>query len=176
MPDTDLVDRVEMLSHAVREGRCLQRPVLDHPSAPLSVNGHMLFTLHYRGSPCVVWSDAGVFHDEFRRQMPAWQKAAENCSARNEFLLYKDQKVERIMSLPDAELLRREWLRRARNRGETRSSVPSRQGTRGDKAHRARLTENRSQGTILPASPRTCLCQAAGRAGFSLPELRVSGE
>ena len=56
-PGAGLVDCVELLSHAVREGRCLQQPVFDHPQAPLSLNGQLLFEIGYRGKTARIWPD-----------------------------------------------------------------------------------------------------------------------
>ena len=108
-PGPGLVDCVEMLSHAVREGRCLQQPVFDHPEAPLSLNGQMLFSIAYRGRKLLIWPSPAVFDDEFRRQVATWQEKGEDTPGRMEYLRYKEGKVEEIMTLPDEELLRSEW-------------------------------------------------------------------
>ena len=104
-PGAGLVDCVEMISHAVREGRCMQRPVFNHPEAPLSLNGQMVFEITY-GKECLqIWPDASVFDDEFRSQVADWQEREEATPGRDAFLRYKESKVRQIMTMPDAELL-----------------------------------------------------------------------
>ena len=44
-----LMDCVELLSHAVRENRCLCQPITNHPHAPFSLNGQFVFDISYRG-------------------------------------------------------------------------------------------------------------------------------
>lgn len=107
-PGPGLVDCVEMISHAVREGRCLQQPMHDHPHAPFSLNGQFVFDVSYRGRTVRIWPDAAVFDDEFRQQVSTWQEAAEG-PQRQAFLDYKTRKVEQILSLSDEELLHVEW-------------------------------------------------------------------
>ncbi len=109
-PGDGLVDCVEMISHAVREGRCLQKPEHNHPAAPMSLNGQMLFTIGYRGKTLQVWPDAAVFDDEFRHMVATWQEKAEDTKGRDAYLHYKDQKVSQIMSMPDEALLHTRWL------------------------------------------------------------------
>ena len=59
-PGPGIVDCVEILSHAVREGRCLQNPTLRHPDAPFSLGGQFIFEISYRGKTLVVWPDKSV--------------------------------------------------------------------------------------------------------------------
>ncbi len=108
-PGPGLVDCVEFLSHGVREGRCLQQPVFDHPEAPLALNGQMLFSIAYRGKKVLIWPNPEIFDDEFREQVATWQERGEDEAGRAQYLLYKEGKVKQIMSLPDADLLRAEW-------------------------------------------------------------------
>jgi hypothetical protein len=108
-PGAGLVDCVEMISHAAREGRCLQQPVTDHPAAPFSLDGQFVFDIAYEGRTLRLWPDAAVFDDEFRAQVGAWQDAPEG-PERQAFLDYKAGKVREIMSLPDEVLLHHEWL------------------------------------------------------------------
>lgn len=103
------MDCVEILSHAVREGRCLQNPTLRHPDAPFSLGGQFIFEISYRGKTLVVWPDKSVFDDEFRTQVATWQEAEEGCTGRADFLLYKEKKVGLIMSLTDEKLLHSTW-------------------------------------------------------------------
>lgn len=108
-PGSGIVDCVEILSHAVREGRCLQNPTLRHPDAPFSLGGQFIFEISYRGKTLVVWPDKSVFDDEFRTQVATWQEAEEGCTGRADFLLYKEKKVGLIMSLTDEKLLHSTW-------------------------------------------------------------------
>lgn len=110
-PGAGLVDCVEMISHAVREGRCLQQPEHNHPTAPFSVNGQMVFTIGYAGRCLQLWPDPAVFDDEFRVQVVKWQEMPANAPGREDFLRYKADKVREIMTLPDEELLHTRWLR-----------------------------------------------------------------
>ncbi len=103
-PGPGLVDCVEMLSHAVRENRCLCQPVTDHPHAPFSLNGQLVFDISYRGKTVQIWPSPQVFDDEFRQQVSAWQDAPQ-CAERQAFLAYKARKVEQILSMPEDKLL-----------------------------------------------------------------------
>jgi hypothetical protein len=109
-PGAGLVDCVEMLSHAVREGRCLQKPAFNHPEAPFSLNGQMLFDIAYQGRHIQIWPDASVFDDAFRQEVAAWQEADEHAPGRSAFLRYKEDKVREIMTLPEEDLLHSRWL------------------------------------------------------------------
>lgn len=106
-PGAGLVDCVELLSHAVREGRCLQQPVFDHPQAPFSVNGQLFFEIAYRGKTVRIWPDPSVFDDEFRHQVRTWQDAPDSAN-REAFLAYKAGKAAQILSLPEKQLLHAE--------------------------------------------------------------------
>lgn len=107
-PGPGLVDCVEMISHAVREGRCLQQPEHHHPHAPFSLNGQFVFEISYDGKTIVVWPDKSIFDDEFRMQVKTWQE--EPCSTeRQAFITYKMQKVTQLLSLEDEHLFHFEW-------------------------------------------------------------------
>ncbi|MDR1708901.1 MAG: hypothetical protein LBS70_04190 [Candidatus Accumulibacter sp.] len=110
-PGAGILDCIEMASHAVREGRCLQNPTLRRPGAPLSVAGCFVFQIAYRGKTLAVWPDASVFDDEFRAQVAAWQSADEDSQGYRAYLAYKDAKVRQIMQLPDEALFHCEWER-----------------------------------------------------------------
>lgn len=109
-PGAGLVDCVEMVSHAVRDGRCLQKPVFGHPEAPLSLNGQMVFGVAYQGRQIQIWPDASVFDDRFRKEVAEWQEADEKTPGRDAFLAYKEKKVREIMELSDDDLLHSRWL------------------------------------------------------------------
>lgn len=106
-----ILDCVEMISHAVREGRCLQKPTLDHPHAPHSIGGQFLFDISYNGQTVRLWPSAAVFDDEFRRQVLAWQDQPDS-EGRKAFLQYKEGKVKQILALSDEELFTVQWLER----------------------------------------------------------------
>ncbi|MDR0806862.1 MAG: hypothetical protein LBN41_09010 [Enterobacteriaceae bacterium] len=108
-PGPGILDCIEMLSHAVREGRCLQNPTLRNPKAPFSLGGQFIFEIGYRGKTLVVWPDKTVFDDEFRSQVAAWQEAEAGSEGRQAFLNYKADKVKQILSLSDGELLHSVW-------------------------------------------------------------------
>ncbi|WP_159566052.1 hypothetical protein [Budvicia diplopodorum] len=108
-PGPGILDCVEMISHAVREGRCLQNPTLRHPDAPFSLGGQFIFEIGYRGRTLVVWPDKSVFDDEFRTQVAAWQEAEEGGQGRDDYLRYKEKKVALIMGLSDEKLLHYLW-------------------------------------------------------------------
>lgn len=108
-PGPGILDCVEMISHGVREGRCLQNPTLRHPDAPFSLGGQFIFEIGYRGRTLVVWPDKSVFDDEFRTQVARWQEAEENSEGRDDYLSYKQNKVALIMALPDEKLLHSSW-------------------------------------------------------------------
>ena len=107
-PGPGILDCIEMISHAVREGRCLQNPSLRHPEAPWSLGGQFIFDISYRGKTLRVWPDASVFDDTFRSQVARWQDADE--AGREAFLRYKADKVATIMQLEDAALFHHQWL------------------------------------------------------------------
>lgn len=107
-PGPGLVDCVEMISHAVRDGRCLQQPEHHHPHAPFSINGQFVFEVSYEGKTIVIWPDKSLFDDEFRKQVSTWQEEP-NSPERAAFLDYKMRKVEKILSLPEKEFLHFEW-------------------------------------------------------------------
>lgn len=107
-PGDGLVDCVEMISHAVREGRCLQQPEFLHAEAPFSLVGQFLFEISYEGKTIVIWPDKSVFDDEFRKQVRTWQDS-QQIEKREVYKAYKAQKVEHIMSLPTDELLHWHW-------------------------------------------------------------------
>lgn len=107
-PGPGLVDCVEMISHAAREGRCLQQPEHHHPHAPFSINGQFVFEISYGDKTIVIWPDKSVFDDEFRKQVSAWQEEPASAE-RQAFLDYKMRKVETILSLPEEKLLHFEW-------------------------------------------------------------------
>lgn len=108
-PGAGLVDCVELLSHAVREGRCLQQPVCNHPHAPFSLGGQFLFEVSYRGKTVHIWPSAAVFDDEFRRNVQFWQDAPDD-SNRGTFLDYKKGKVLQILSMAEETLLHAEEM------------------------------------------------------------------
>lgn len=110
-PGPGILDCVEMLSHAVREGRCLQKPTLDHPQAPHSVLGQFLFEISYESKTLLIWPDKNVFDDEFRTQVSTWQEAEPNTPEHNAYLQYKDNKVKTIMSLSNEALFHIQWLK-----------------------------------------------------------------
>lgn len=107
-PGPGILDCVELISHAVRESRCLQQPVYNHPDAPFSVDGQFLFEISYDNKTIVVWPDKDVFDDEFRTQVRTWQDELPSAE-RQAFLDYKAKKVEQIMTLPDDKLLHYTW-------------------------------------------------------------------
>lgn len=103
-PGQGLVDCVEMLSHAVRENRCLCQPVTTHPHAPFALNGQFVFEISYRGQTVQIWPDPAVFDDEFRRQVRTWQEAPDS-TERKAFLTYKARKAHQILSMSESALL-----------------------------------------------------------------------
>lgn len=107
-PGPGLVDCVEMISHAVREGRCMQQPEHHHPDAPFSLNGQFVFEITYNDKTIVVWPDKNIFDDEFRTQVSTWQEEPSS-KKRQVFIDYKNRKVEQIMTLPDEKLLHFTW-------------------------------------------------------------------
>ncbi len=107
-PGSGLVDCVEMISHAVRDGRCLQQPVFDHPHAPFSILGQFVFTISYQGKTIEVWPSSEVFDDEFRNQVKIWQEQADS-NERQAYLDYKARKVKQIITLSDHDLLNFVW-------------------------------------------------------------------
>lgn len=111
-PGTGILDCVELVSRAVREGRCLQNPDLSHPDAdpPASLVGHFLFIIGYRGRTLAVWPDRDVFDDAFRQQVAEWQNAADHRDGYDAWLAYKAVKVRQILTLADEDLLRWTWV------------------------------------------------------------------
>ncbi len=111
-PGPGILDCIEMISHAVREGRCLQNPTFSHPKAdpPKSLLGHFLFEISYRGKSIVIWPDKAVFDDEFRHLVSTWQYADENNEGYQNYLMYKAKKVKQIMSMTEEQLLHFEIL------------------------------------------------------------------
>lgn len=103
------LDCIELISHAVREGRCLQKITTDHAEAPHTIYGQIIFAVNYNKKSLLVWPDKHVFDDEFRTQMITWQEASPETQGRKDYLAFKDQKVKQIMSLPDAKLFHSEW-------------------------------------------------------------------
>lgn len=107
-PGPGLVDCVEIISHAVREGRCLQQPITNHPHAPFSLNGQFVFEITYNQKTIQIWPDASIFDDEFRTQVSTWQEKPAS-QQRQAFLDYKTLKVQQIMTLPEEKLLHFTW-------------------------------------------------------------------
>ena len=103
-----ILDCVEMISMAVREGRCLQKPMLDHPSAPMSIGGQFVFDITYDDKTLRIWPDAKIFDDEFRHQVAAWQDRP-GTEERQAFLDYKQRKVEQILAAQEDSLFTTEW-------------------------------------------------------------------
>ncbi|MCH5277703.1 MAG: hypothetical protein J1E80_07710 [Desulfovibrionaceae bacterium] len=105
-PGGGILDCVEMVSHAVREGRCLQDPAMPAEGAPPSVLGHFIFKVGYRGRTATLIPSPAVFDDEFRAQVRRWQDEDSNPEGRAAYLAYKQDLVRRILNLPDEELFR----------------------------------------------------------------------
>ncbi|MFB2830930.1 hypothetical protein ACE1BS_15185 [Aeromonas jandaei] len=110
-PGPGILDCVEMVSHAVRDGRCLQNPTLNNidADAPASLVGNFLFEIGYRGKTLVVWPDKSVFDNEFRSQVATWQVAEEESEGYSAYLEYKAKKVRQIMTTPNDELFNFVW-------------------------------------------------------------------
>lgn len=108
-PDPGILDCIEMISHAVREGRCLQIPELSHPDAPHSLGGQFIFKITYAGKTLEIWPDKSVFDDEFRRQVSTWQENEQDQAGRAAYLQYKADKVKHIMTLSDEQLFHTQW-------------------------------------------------------------------
>ncbi|AWB35018.1 hypothetical protein [Orrella marina] len=98
-----ILDCVEMISLAIREGRCLQKPMLDHPQAPMSIGGQFVFDITYRNRSVRIWPDARIFDDEFREQVANWQDKPVS-EERQAFLEYKHRKVSQILNEPESTL------------------------------------------------------------------------
>lgn len=109
-PGPGILDCVEMLSHAVREGRCLQMPTLRHAEAPFSLGGQFIFDLIYQDKKLRVWPDKAFFDDEFRHQVATWQEVQGQEQARQAYLHYKQDKVNQLMSATDHQLFHHCWL------------------------------------------------------------------
>lgn len=107
-PGPGILDGIEMVSHALREGRCLQNPTLRHAEAPWSVGGQFIFDIGYRGAVLRVWPDKAVFDDTFRAQVSRWQEAQD--AGRDAYLRYKQDKVRQIMTLDEEALFHHIWL------------------------------------------------------------------
>ncbi len=104
-----ILDCIEMISMAIREGRCLQKPVLDHPYAPMSLGGQFVFDITYQNRTLRIWPDADIFDDEFRHQVATWQDMPLT-ESRQAFLDYKQRKVEQILDAPSDRLFTIQWL------------------------------------------------------------------
>lgn len=98
-----ILDCVEMISMAVREGRCLQKPMVNHPDAPWSIGGQFVFDISYQDRAIRIWPSAKIFDDEFRQQVSTWQEHPES-PERQAFLAYKEHKVGQILSEPETTL------------------------------------------------------------------------
>lgn len=103
-PGGGILDCIEMLSHAVREGRCLQDPTACCTGVPASLVGSFFFEIRYRGRTVAIWPDEGIFDDEFRSMVATWQELPENAPGRDAYLRYKERKVSDILALPDEKL------------------------------------------------------------------------
>ena len=110
-PGPGILDCIEMVSHAVRDGRCMQNPTLIHPGAdaPASLVGSFLFEIGYRGKTLVVWPDKSVLDDEFRSQVATCQTAEEGSEGYSVYLEYKAKKVQQIMVTMDDALFHCTW-------------------------------------------------------------------
>lgn len=110
-PGPGILDCIEMISHAVREGRCLQNPTLHyHGTNPAkALVGSFLFEITYRHKTLIIWIDDTIFDDEFRAQVSYWQKCNENTEGYLEYLKYKASKVQQIMSFSDDILFHYMW-------------------------------------------------------------------
>lgn len=106
-PGPGILDCIEMVSHAVREGRCLQNPTLRHAGAPWSLGGQFVFDIGYRGKILRLWPDESVFDDTFRREVARWQDTED--AGREEYLRYKAEKVAMILQLKDSVLFHHQW-------------------------------------------------------------------
>lgn len=109
-PGPGIVDCVEMISMAVREGRCLQKPMFNHPDAPMSIGGQFVFDIHYSDRALRIWPSADIFDDEFRQQVSKWQEA-DHTHERQHYLQYKQAKVEKILSEPESRLFNTQWIK-----------------------------------------------------------------
>lgn len=109
-PGPGLLDCVELISHAVREGRCLQQPDLQQEGAPASLKGHFIFDVGYHTRWLRLWPSASVFDDTFRHWVSTWE--SRTTPGRESYLAYKAQKAHEIMTADDATLLRWRWLTR----------------------------------------------------------------
>ena len=107
-PGPGLLDCVELISHAVREGRCLQDPDLTQDGAPASVTGHFIFDVGYRSRWLRLWPSAAVFDNTFRHWVSTWE--GRNAPGKDAYLTYKAHKAHEIMTADDAALLRWRWL------------------------------------------------------------------
>ena len=75
-PGDGILDCIEIISHAVREGRCLQKPELHHPEAPMSLVWQFVFDIAYQKKTVRIWPNIDVFDDEFRNPVSTWQEQA----------------------------------------------------------------------------------------------------
>lgn len=110
-PGPGILDCVEMISHAVRDGRCLQDPAMESFDAPASVIGHFCFKVGYRGQWAVLIPTGEIFDDEFVRQVSRWQEECPDTPGREKYLEYKKSKVREILEMNPDELFRA-WLTR----------------------------------------------------------------
>lgn len=105
-PGRGILDCVEMISHAVREGRCLQEPAMPAEGAPAALPGHFIFKIGYRGRTATVLLSATVFDDQFRARVARWQDDDKDPEGRTAYLAYKRDLARRILDMPDDELFR----------------------------------------------------------------------
>ena len=105
-PGGGVLDCVEMISQAVREGRCLQEPTMPSEGAPAALPGHFIFKIGYRGRTATVVMSAAVFDDEFRARVTRWQDDDSDPEGRAAYLAYKRDLARRILDMPDDDLFR----------------------------------------------------------------------
>lgn len=105
-PGGGILDCLEMISHAVREGRCLQDTDMPSEGSPLALPGHFIFKIGYRGKTATIIPSAEIFNDEFRAAVLRWQDAEGDAPGRAAYLAYKKGIADRILSLPDEVLFR----------------------------------------------------------------------
>lgn len=103
-PGGGIIDCVEMLSHAVREGRCLADPAMPAEGAPPALPGHFIFKVGYRGRTATIIPSAQVFDDEFRARVSRWQDDEGDLQQRAPYLAYKQEKVASLLAMPDNDL------------------------------------------------------------------------
>ena len=105
-PGEGILDCVEMISHAVREGRCLRDPDMPSEGAPPALPGHFIFKIGYRGRTATLIPTAEIFDDEFRASVLRWQDEKNDPQGRAAYLAYKKKKADLILSMPDEALFR----------------------------------------------------------------------